>query len=63
MTPAASIPNAVHVVKISLVTSPGVGLAVQPPSSCVGSPGMRSSLLGTTQAHGTLWNPNATAIH
>ena len=58
MTPAASIPNAVHVVKIRPIVFPGGVWAAQPTVSLrPGSPAMRSSLLSTHQAHGTLWKP------
>ena len=58
MTPAASMSNAVHAVKIRPIIFPGGVSAVQPTVSLrVGSPTMKSSLLGINQAHGTLWKP------
>lgn len=58
MTPAASISNAVHVVKIRPIVFPGGVLAVQPTVSLhVGSPTMKSSVLSIQQAQGTLWKP------
>lgn len=55
MTPAASISNAVRIVKIRAIVFPGGVLAAQPTVSLrVGSPTTRSSLLRRDQAHGTL---------